>query len=293
MTAPNADRSAGRDAAAGPVTDGSRRADRPAGPHGVRAGAGSGPTGGVTLTGVGVGPGDPELLTLKAVRVLREADAVFVPVMDRPAAEGDAAPGRAEATVAAHVSADRLRRLPFALDDRGGITARRERAWDAAARAVVAAFDGGARSVAFATIGDPNVYSTFGYLAHGVRALRPAVEVRTVPGVTAMQELAARSGVPLCEGREPLTLLPATAGLALFADALAGPGTVVAYKGWRRHPELVAELRRQGRLDAAVLGRALGLPGERIGPVDADADDLPYLSTLLIPAYRDRRGGKL
>ncbi|MFG3417296.1 precorrin-2 C(20)-methyltransferase [Micromonospora sp. NPDC049460] len=246
-----------------------------------------------TLTGVGVGPGDPELLTLRAVRVLAEADLVFVPVLDRLAADGDAPPGRAETTVAAHVAPDRLRRLPFALDDRGGVTARRERAWDDAARAVVDAVDGGARAVAFATIGDPNVYSTFGYLAQTVRARRPAVEVRTVPGITAMQDLAARSGVPLCEGREPLTLLPATAGLALFADALAGPGTVVAYKGWRRHADLVAELRRQGRLGDAVLGRGLGLPDERIGPVADAADDLPYLSTLLVPARRDRRGGKL
>ncbi|MGW2623660.1 precorrin-2 C(20)-methyltransferase [Micromonospora taraxaci] len=243
-----------------------------------------------TLTGVGVGPGDPELLTVKAVRVLREADVVFVPVMaDRP--EPDT--GRAETTVRDHVPADRLRRLPFALDDRGGVTARRAAAWDDAARAVVGAVDAGALSVAFATIGDPNVYSTFGYLAQSVRALRPAVRVATVPGVTAMQELASRSGIPLCEGREPLTLLPATAGSALFVDALAGPGTVVVYKGWRRHPELLAELRRQGRLSDAVLGRSLGLPGERVGPVDATGHDLPYLSTLLVPARRDHRGGKL
>lgn len=188
--------------------------------------------------------------------------------------------------------ADRLRRLPFALEDRGGVTARREAAWDAAARAVVDAFDAGARSVAFATIGDPNVYSTFTYLADGVRALRPAVRLHTVPGVTAMQELAARSGVPLCQGREPLTLLPATAGPTPVADALAGPGTVVVYKGWRRHRELVDELRRHDRLDDAVLGCGLGLPDERIGPVGSD-DELPYLSTLLVPARRDRRGGKL
>ncbi|MER7458676.1 precorrin-2 C(20)-methyltransferase [Micromonospora sp. NPDC126480] len=246
-----------------------------------------------TLTGVGVGPGDPELLTLRAVRVLREADVVFVPVLDRPAADGTATPGRAETTVSPHVPPDRLRRLPFALDDRGGVTVRRERAWDAAARTVTAAVDRGARALAFATIGDPNVYSTFGYLAQTVRALRPEVTVRTVPGVTAMQELAARSGIPLCEGREPLTLLPVTAGLALFADAVAGPGTVVAYKGWRRHPELLAELRRQGRLADAVLGSGLGLPGELVGPAAGTEGEPPYLSTLLVPARRRRRGGKL
>jgi precorrin-2/cobalt-factor-2 C20-methyltransferase len=267
------------------------------------------------LTGVGVGPGDPELVTVKGVRLLREADLVFVPVMAerptteaavavrtfRPAAEraaggrpgGRVVVGRAEATVLSYVDGNRVRRLPFALDDRGGVTARREAAWDAAARAVVDAFDAGHRRIAFATIGDPNVYSTFGYLAQGVRALLPAVQVGTVPGITAMQELSARSGIPLCEGREPLTLLPATAGIAAFDEALTGPGTVVAYKGWRRHPELVGALRRHGRLADAVLGRGLGLPSERIGPVDPDPDDLPYLSTLLVPARRDRRGGSL
>ncbi|RQW83869.1 SAM-dependent methyltransferase, partial [Micromonospora globispora] len=69
-------------------------------------GGGLGAVAVATLTGVGVGPGDPELLTLRAVRVLREAELVFVPVLDRHVAEGDAPPGRAEATVLAHVAAD-------------------------------------------------------------------------------------------------------------------------------------------------------------------------------------------
>ena len=100
------------------------------------------------LTGVGVGPGDPELVTVKGVRVLREADVVVVPVMDA----GET--GRAEATVRAHVDGEPLR-LVFALDDRGGPTAERLSAWEAAADRVAQSLRDGAQTVAFATIGDP------------------------------------------------------------------------------------------------------------------------------------------
>ncbi|HUK72666.1 MAG TPA: precorrin-2 C(20)-methyltransferase [Streptosporangiaceae bacterium] len=168
------------------------------------------------LFGVGVGPGDPELVTIKAVRILAEAGLVLVPVM---AGGGPAEPGRAEATVRAHIEPARIRRVPFALSDRGGVTRGRLAAWDAAARQVAAAFAAGVSTVAFATIGDPNIYSTFSYLAQTVRELVPDVVVRTVPGITAMQDLAARSGTVLAEGIESLVLLP------LSRDAGSDPAT--------------------------------------------------------------------
>lgn len=239
------------------------------------------------LTGVGVGPGDPELVTVKGVNALRAAGVVVVPVMDT----GER--GRAEATVRHYVPQDRVVRVVFALNERAD-PARREAAWDAAGRRV-AELLAAHGSVAFATIGDPNVYSTFTYLAATVTALVAEVTVETVPGITAMQDLAARSGAVLTEGTEPLTLVPVTAGSAVLKEALEGPGTVVAYKFGRLAEEVAAALRETGRTEGAVWGSSLGLPEESIRPATELLDGpLPYLSTLIAPARRDGgRGGKL
>lgn len=240
-----------------------------------------------TLVGVGVGPGDPELVTVKGVNALRDAAVVVVPVMDT----GEQ--GRAEATVLHYVAAEKVVRVVFALNERTD-RARREAAWDAAG-ARVAELLRTRGSVAFATIGDPNVYSTFTYLAHTIGELLPGTAVVTVPGITAMQDLAARSGAVLTEGTEPLTLVPVTAGAAVLKQALEGPGTVVAYKFGRLAEEVATALRETGRTEDAVWGSALGLPEESIRPAAELTDGpLPYLSTLIAPAPRDGgRGGKL
>ena len=141
---------------------------------------------------------------------------------------------------------------------------------------------------AFATIGDPNLYSTFGYLAQTVRGLLPGVVVETVPGITAMQALASAAGVPLAEGRERLTLVPATAGLDRILDT---DGTVVLYKAFRHLSTVDAMVRAAGR--TALYGEHLGLPGERVADLSTVDGEAPYMSSVLIPARRDRRGGKL
>ena len=239
------------------------------------------------LTGVGVGPGDVELVTVRAVRILRAADMVLVPVI------GADITGRAEAVVRTYVDADRVRRVVFALDEREGVTPRRTAAWDGAAQAVAAVFAAGVGHIAFATIGDPNIYSTFTYLAHGVRARVPGVVIDTVAGITAMQDLAARTGTVLCEGRESLALLPLTAGLDAFAAALDTIDTVVAYKGGAHLPEVLEVLRSAGRLTGAVYGAALGLPEQDLRPASEVTGAGPYLSTVIVPARRTGRGGKI
>lgn len=239
------------------------------------------------LWGVGVGPGDPELLTVKALRVLREVDAVFVPVMsadDR---------GRAEAIIAAHLPDVPLIRLVFALnDDVAGPQGRRRQHWDAAAATVAEHLRNHGGSTAFATIGDPAVYSTFGYLAQGVRDVLPDVVVRTVPGITAMQAAASAAGVVLVEGTEPLTLLPLSRELDGLTEALSRPGTVVAYKGGRRLDQVREALGEN--VSRAVLAEHLGTPDERVRPLAEVTDDaVPYLSTIVITSPRGGAGDQL
>ena len=236
------------------------------------------------LTGVGVGPGDPDLVTVRGVEALRTADVLFVPVAEETTGQAPAEPGYAERVVRAHVPhATAITRLPFSLDE-----GRRADAWRTAAGAVAAVVADGRHAV-LATIGDPNVYSTFTYLARAVRERVADVEVDTVPGITAMQDLASRSGTVLVEHEEPLTLLPMSlpheGGLERLRAALADGGTVVLYKGGRQLPAIREVLAAAGRLDRAVFGARLGYADQDLRDAVPEGPQ-PYLSTVIVPADR-------
>jgi precorrin-2/cobalt-factor-2 C20-methyltransferase len=236
---------------------------------------------------------------------------VFVPVL------GPDERGRAEAVVRAHLDDDVvIERLTFALADPvQGAQQRRHRHWDAAAERIVEYLRSGTGSAAFATIGDPSVYSTFGYLAATVRSLLPDVEIRTIPGITAMQAAASAAGITLVEGAEPLTVLPATRNVTAVADRIEAGGTVVVYKGGRRLSALRDVITRSGALDRAVYAEHLGTRDARVLPLsevdiaeagsateadgacvdgaDRTVGDAPYLSTVVVLPPRGGRGEQL
>lgn len=240
------------------------------------------------LVGVGVGPGDPELLTLKGLRELETATRIFVPVLSADEC------GRAETVVRAHLN-NNVERLVFALSDPvSGSQQRRRRHWDAAAERVAAQLREHGGTAAFATIGDPNVYSTFGYLAATVRDLVPGVTIATVPGITAMQAAASAAGITLVEGAEPLTVVPVTRDVTTVRAALTGHGTVVAYKGGRRLRELREVVERAGALRRAVYAEHLGTGDERVLPLSqVEEHVVPYLSTVVVLPSRGARGEQL
>ncbi|AZZ40056.1 precorrin-2 C(20)-methyltransferase [Acidipropionibacterium jensenii] len=243
------------------------------------------------LVGVGVGPGDPELVTLKAARILSEADVVLVPATET---SGDG-PGRAEMIVRAACPQLRgdLRRVPFSMSQRRGIGHKRAESWRASADAAIAAFDAGAHTVALATVGDPGVFSTFSYLRGNVEERMSDVEVTMVPGITAMQALSAATATPLVEGREILALVPATVGVEKLGEVLDLVDSVTVYKGGRVLPAVLEQIRSRGR--DAVLGTDVTLDSQQLVGLDdvAEGTTLPYFSTVMTAPSRTTTGGSL
>jgi precorrin-2/cobalt-factor-2 C20-methyltransferase len=233
---------------------------------------------GPRLIGVGVGPSDPALITERAVATVRDADRVFA------ASTAPDAIGRAEAvvrTAAPEVAVDRL------VLEIGGDAAARSASLTDAADAVVHRLDTGS-VVAFVTLGDPNVYSTFPALAAIVADRRPSVPITTVPGVMAFQELAAETGTVLAQDGECLTLAVAGPDASPLDGLLASDDhTVVVYKGGRHLPSVATSLRDHDRLEGAVMGEMIGLPGGRCVAVATVAErPASYLATVVIPAIR-------
>ena len=225
-----------------------------------------------TLYAVGLGPGDPGLVTVRAAEILRAAPVVAYPVD----ATGD--PGRAFQIARPYLAADVIE-LPLAMP----MTSHRptlEAAWDAGVAAIAAETAAG-RDVAYLCLGDTLLYGSFGYLL-----ARYTGQVCVVPGVISPVAAASALREPLVEGREPLVIVPDGGDIDLLRGALALGGTVVIMKPSRLNAEAVALLDDTGAIARARVTQDVTLPTERIYTPESAAElaALPYFSIVTILA---------
>ena len=234
-----------------------------------------------TLYGIGVGPGDPGLITVKGREVIGACRHVFAPKA-RIKAESLALQiaGRYAGAGA------QIHEVVFPMVEDEAVL---ERHWRECAAEIVALLDAG-EDVCFLTLGDTLLYSTHIYLVRAVKALSPQAAVVTIPGVNSFSAAAALTGFPLGEGKQPLLVIPVSDNLEVIREALDGECTIVLMKIGKRLPEIVALLEERGRARGSVFVARAGLEGQRVETdltqLKSAGADPGYLSVLLIPAER-------
>lgn len=234
------------------------------------------------LIGVGVGPGDPELLTLKAVRALREAD-----VVAHFAKDGRT--GNARTIVAAHLGGGAVElplrypvttEIPTADPAYGKAI---DRFFDASAETIASHLDQG-RTVAVLSEGDPLFYGSYMHI-HFRLSHRYPTEV--IPGVTSLSGCWSAAGVALARADDVLSVVPGTLHDEALRARLAGGDAVAVIKVGRNLPRIRAAVEASGRLDGAVYVERGTMPEARIMPLAEKADGkAPYFAVVLVPARR-------
>ncbi len=222
--------------------------------------------------GVGVGPGDPELLTLKAINAIKSSDVVIAPrteKKDESTALSIARPYIQEGT--------EILELVFPMNYNSQALSD---AWISNKNAILELLDNG-KKVAFLTLGDPMLYSTYMYV---YRLLEDSNhEIINIPGVNSFSAIGNRLGVPLAEGGDILSIVPATIDEDRLEKILALSDNVVLMKVYKNYTDIVEKLNKHGMVENAVMVSKCGLEGEEIvhDLAAAGTQKVNYLSTIL------------
>lgn len=231
-----------------------------------------------TFYGIGVGPGDPELLTVKAINALKKIDVLIAPKTEKKS--DSVALSIAQPYLKSNVEII-YQTFPMVKD-----FAEETETFEANKEEILNELRGG-KNVGFATLGDPMFFSTYIYI---FRLLKPAgVKIITIPGVPAFLAIAAQIGRPLAYGNDILTIIPATAELDAIKNFLDKADSTVLMKVYKNFPEVVDALKAHSMIDEAILVSRCGLDDEKIiTDVAAHKDEhLNYLSTILTRRNHD------
>jgi len=207
------------------------------------------------LYGIGVGPGDPDLITIKAAKILNQVDIVFA-----------AASTKNNHSLAVNIASEHIpdsttvKTLRFPMTSDKNET---RRAWKEHAHTIIGELEQG-RNVAFLTLGDSMTYSTYGYILKHVQTLAPHLEAQTVPGITSYQAAAARLNTPLVEGEESLMVVSGVKGGNRLRELNGKPENVVFLKAYRNVPDIKAAIDESGKYPNCVGVKSCGQSSEEI-----------------------------
>ena len=222
------------------------------------------------LYGVGVGPGDPELLTVKAVRLLERC-----PVIAAPRTKSGETLALDIVRHAVSLEGKIILPLYFSMERSQSLI---RSAHEAAADAIQPHLDAG-EDVAMLNLGDVSIYATWGYVMDIVRGR--GYETAMVPGIPSFCAAASRLGATLVSWGSPLHVIPV--GKAPLRPQLEQPGAKVLMKAGAHLPELVEALGGTGQLDRAVLVENCGLSGERVcADLSKCPEDAGYFATVIV-----------
>jgi precorrin-2/cobalt-factor-2 C20-methyltransferase len=209
------------------------------------------------LYGVGVGPGASDLLTLRAVETLKRVDVIALP---RSSDFGVSMAWRIIEPVIGKRSEQERLFLTFPMSKE---PARLRQAWDVAFARIGERLENG-RSVAFATEGDPSLYSTFGYLLREAQHRWPGIHVEVVPGVSSITAVPAVLGTPLADGLERIAIIPANYGAEDLSAILSSFDTTILIKIGSEMPKVVEALERTNLLQRATYVAKATMPEQKI-----------------------------
>lgn len=223
------------------------------------------------LIGLGVGPGDPELLTVKALRIIRESDIIAVPGNDIKASVAY------QIVKGVYDELDTKNLIPVAMPmtkDPAVLESNHKIAADNIEKYLKEG-----KQVAFLTLGDPTVYSTYLYVHK--RILERGYEAQIISGITSFCAVAARLNMGLVEMAEPLHVIPATYNAEEMDRILELPGTKVLMKTGKKMKQVKESILRSGQ--NAVMIENCGMPSEKVyETADEIPDEAGYYSLIII-----------
>ena len=234
------------------------------------------------LTGIGVGPGDPDLLTVKAVKAIQDADMIMCP------ASAEDRPSIALSVVETLIDKSKNQEIVKLIFPMTKDKAILEAHWKKNSKIMAEKVLSG-KNVVYLTVGDPYLYSTWIYMHREISKKHPEMKITVIPGIVSMFTFASKVGISIAEGAEKVSIIPSCYDLSSVKEIAKNSEVLVFLKDGRYFDQVIELVRESGFPEDSIfaIGQDLGTDKEiirklRLGDVNDDTLTTKYFSILVI-----------